>query len=183
MITRRSSDHHRGGLGSQPRKQRLKGATSLRESTAIFGVIAVVVALGLVIAATVNAMLGDGFTVGWPGEGVAPDAAAGGRPIQILAGQAVAIDDGAEFYWASVADASTASALLLDVASCNGRHSYLLDETDPATIRIAVRTTDAPHGDECADALLVRLQQPLGDRRVVDLVSDEQVVVNDSGDG
>jgi hypothetical protein len=56
----------------------------------------------------------------------------------------------------------------LGIDSCNAEKIDIqVDESDDA-VRIAVRVTNPAEGDDCGDTPSVRLDQPLGDRRLVD---------------
>ena len=71
--------------------------------------------------------------------------------------------------------------LSLDVPSCNGDPDLTRLVEDPGTVRLEVVTTQVVSGDaeDCLDGLAVVLEEPLGDREVIDLVSGVALVVVD----
>ena len=78
------------------------------------------------------------------------------------------------------AELRAANSLALVVASCNGDPEVsLLVETE-LEVQIEVVASSAPFrgADDCLDVVEVRLQEPLGDRTVVDMHSDQLVAVS-----
>lgn len=71
--------------------------------------------------------------------------------------------------------------LVLSIASCGARE--VRTDVDPAADRvlILVRTVGGHDGAECAETTTVRLTDPLGSRRVIDLVSRREVPVQPAG--
>jgi hypothetical protein len=71
--------------------------------------------------------------------------------------------------------------LALDVPSCHGAPEITQLIEDPDAVRLEVVTTQILRGasDDCLDGLAVELEQPLGDREVVDLVSGTTLAVVD----
>ena len=79
------------------------------------------------------------------------------------------------------ATSRNAAELNIGVASCNGDPTFELTETDQ-TITIAVESW-IPGGDsaDCLDSITAKLDQPIGDRSIVDEVSGQTVeLVTDS---
>lgn len=65
--------------------------------------------------------------------------------------------------------------LLVTLPSCNGDPVVTtIDERDDE-VAIEVVTTVRPEGDACADGIAIELVRPLGTRRVVDLVSGNEL--------
>jgi hypothetical protein len=73
------------------------------------------------------------------------------------------------------------SELAVDVPSCNGDPELTRLIEDPDAIRLEVVTTQVVRGDDaaCLDGLAIVLEQPLGDREVIDLVSGASLRVVD----
>jgi hypothetical protein len=71
--------------------------------------------------------------------------------------------------------------LSLDVPSCHGAPELTQLLEDPDTVRLEVVTTQVVRGDsdDCLDGLAVVLEEPLGERDVVDLVSGATLAVHD----
>jgi hypothetical protein len=71
--------------------------------------------------------------------------------------------------------------LALDVPSCHGDPELTQLIEDPDAVRLEVATTQVVRGarDDCLDGLAVVLEEPLGDREVVDLVSGATLPVVD----
>jgi hypothetical protein len=64
------------------------------------------------------------------------------------------------------------------VPSCNGEPEVSrLDET-ATEVRIEVVSTVYPEGDSCADSIRVELEEPLGDREVIDLGGSSRMGVS-----
>jgi hypothetical protein len=71
--------------------------------------------------------------------------------------------------------------LALDVPSCHGDPELAQLIEGPDAVRLEVVTTQVVRGpsDDCLDGLAVVLEEPLGDRQVVDLVSGTTLSVVD----
>jgi hypothetical protein len=71
--------------------------------------------------------------------------------------------------------------LALDVPSCHGAPEVTQLIEDPDAVRLEVVTTQVVRGDrdDCLDGLAVVLEEPLGERDVVDLVSGATLAVHD----
>ena len=72
---------------------------------------------------------------------------------------------------------ATPDALRLDLslATCNAEHRHAVEET-ATEVRITVEHRHATR-DDCADAILVALRQPLGSRAVIDDRTDAAIPV------
>jgi hypothetical protein len=57
--------------------------------------------------------------------------------------------------------------LVLELDACNGSNEAKTTER-PDQVRVDVRTDDAPGGDDCSDVITIQLNEPLGDRPVID---------------
>lgn len=73
--------------------------------------------------------------------------------------------------------ASDSPSIRLGVPSCNG--DPVLDEIveDPDVVRLRVVSTVTNPGDACLDSLEVQLDEPLGNRDVVDMTSGAQIPI------
>ena len=70
------------------------------------------------------------------------------------------------------------------VASCNKQPTVQVTEDDGVVTVTAFALPSDPRGEDgCADVVIVRLDQPLGDRRVVDGFSGDNVTVLDQSAG
>ncbi len=68
--------------------------------------------------------------------------------------------------------------LHLGVGSCNAQLSARIEES-PSRVTVTVTATDDTN-DDCADALVIHLDEPLGERSLVDGVTGEIVPVRPS---
>lgn len=67
----------------------------------------------------------------------------------------------------------------VEVQSCNGEPELReVQETD-TEIRIEVVATTYREGDDCQDSITVELGDPLGDRAVIDMTTDDRLVSGD----
>lgn len=64
--------------------------------------------------------------------------------------------------------------LVLTVDSCGGRPAAEVDER-AQEVKVLVRTDVLPPGPECADIITIRLNHPLGDRRLLDRSTGQTV--------
>ena len=71
--------------------------------------------------------------------------------------------------------------LSIDVPSCNGDPELTQVVEDPGGVRLEVVTSQVVSGDAdaCLDGLAIVLEEPLGDREVIDLVSGAALAVVD----
>lgn len=67
------------------------------------------------------------------------------------------------------------TSLALGVGSCNGNPTVTEFEEADNEVRVAVVATTYSEGPECGDVVNVELDEPLGDRVVVDLTTGQTV--------
>jgi hypothetical protein len=70
-----------------------------------------------------------------------------------------------------------AERLVIEVPSCNGEPviTELVQEADGVTV--AVTSTTRREGDSCLDGVTIDLDEPLGDRPVIDGTSGNEIAV------
>jgi hypothetical protein len=67
--------------------------------------------------------------------------------------------------------------LRIEVPSCNGNPEVTdLDQADDA-VTVEVTTTTRREGDDCLDAVTIDLDEPLGDRHLIDGKSGDELAV------
>ncbi len=76
------------------------------------------------------------------------------------------------------------SLLVLSLDSCNGDPDVSVLEENDDQVRVEAVASSTPFGggDDCLDVVEVRLQQPLGNRVVVDAHSGDEVSVSGSAE-
>lgn len=67
--------------------------------------------------------------------------------------------------------------LLLRIDACNADENRVSATEEQDLVMISVSTDDPPGGDDCGDAVIVELVDPLGDRLLVDGKTGEPVEV------
>lgn len=77
----------------------------------------------------------------------------------------------------SEAVASGPRSINLEVPSCNGDPvlEELVEESE--VVRLRIVTTQSDPGDACLDSLEVELEEPLGDRDLIDMTSGTELQV------
>lgn len=70
--------------------------------------------------------------------------------------------------------------LELEVPSCNGHAEVTELRESDAEVVVEVTSTTYREGDDCLDSIRVTLEQPLGDRRLVDATSGDEIAVDDA---
>lgn len=66
------------------------------------------------------------------------------------------------------------------VESCNGNPELTVLEQKDDEVRIEVVSTTYANGDDCLDGITIDLDQPVGDRTVVDLTTGRELQPADS---
>lgn len=79
----------------------------------------------------------------------------------------------AEVQISEVYGGADSAVLEVGVTSCNGEPTVRAEET-AAQVRLEV-DADTGSGNDCADAAMVTLSEPLGEREVVDAATDEVI--------
>ena len=71
--------------------------------------------------------------------------------------------------------------LSLDLPSCHGDPEITVQDETDTEIRIEVVSTVHTNGDACADVIEATLEQPLGDREVIDSTSGDSLQIQVQG--
>jgi hypothetical protein len=74
-------------------------------------------------------------------------------------------------------------SLVLEVASCNGDPAASVLEQNDQQVRVEVVASTTPYrgGQDCLDVVEIALQEPLGERALVDAHTDDEVSVSRPG--
>jgi hypothetical protein len=74
-------------------------------------------------------------------------------------------------------------SLVLEVASCNGDPAASVLEQNDQQVRVEVVASTTPYrgGQDCLDVVEIALQEPLGERALVDAHTDDEVSVRRPG--
>ena len=72
--------------------------------------------------------------------------------------------------------------LVLEVDSCNGDPAAsVLEQNDQVRVEVVASTTPYRGGQDCLDIVEIALQEPLGERALVDAHTDDEVSVRRPG--
>lgn len=97
-------------------------------------------------------------------------------PVVLACGVASCSSGGTEIVAAYGLPDSTRVELSVD--SCRATAITVDVEETAEEVRILVATEDGDDGPECLDSAMAELDEPLGDRRVIDVTTGEEVEVS-----
>jgi len=69
------------------------------------------------------------------------------------------------------------SRLVVVIGACRGERNEVAVREEDDEVHLAARTDDPPHGPLCADSVEVTLDGPLGNRRVIDDFTGNEIDV------